>query len=262
MGKAKWIGGVLGFVAGVGVLGALAGFALGSMIDSMFSGEHEIKDAGQQGGYAGGSGAAYSGRNNFLFSLMVLSAHIIQADGKIMHSEMEHVRRFLRANFGEAAVSEGDAILRKLFEYRKLNGDAVWQRQIQSACSEISMAMPYESRIQLIAFLADLVKADGKVEQVELNALRWVAQLLRIDASYVDRMFALGGESLDDAYKVLGVKSSATDDEIRKAYKKLVLENHPDKVAHLGEDIKEAATRKLQQINVAKDKIYKARNMN
>ena len=258
MGKAKWIGGVLGFVAGGGVLGALAGFALGSMIDSMFSGEHEIKDAGQQG-RAGGSTA---GRNDFLFSLMVLSAHIIQADGKIMHSEMEHVRRFLRANFGEAAVSEGDAILRKLFEYRKLNGDAVWQRQIQSACTEISMAMPYESRIQLIAFLADLVKADGKVEQVELNALRWVAQLLRIDASYVDRMFALGGESLDDAYKVLGVESSATDDEIRKAYKKLVLENHPDKVAHLGEDIKEAATRKLQQINVAKDKIYKARNMN
>ena len=258
MGKAKWIGGVLGFVAGGGVLGALAGFALGSMIDSMFSGEHEIKNATQQGR----EGGATAGRNDFLFSLMVLSAHIIQADGKIMHSEMEHVRRFLRANFGEGAVNEGDAILRKLFEYRKLNGDAVWQRQIQSACSEISMAMPYESRIQLIAFLADLVKADGKVEQVELNALRWVAQLLRIDASYVDRMFALGGESLDDAYKVLGVESSATDDEIRKAYKKLVLENHPDKVAHLGEDIKEAATRKLQQINVAKDKIYKARNMN
>lgn len=54
-----------------------------------------------------------------LFSLLVLSSYIINADGKIMHSEMELVRRFLRQNFGEAAKQQGEEILLKLFEQQK-----------------------------------------------------------------------------------------------------------------------------------------------
>lgn len=263
MGKAKWIGGFLGFIAGGGVLGALAGYALGSVIDSMFSGDYAVHEDNEKRGATGTTGADYQNqRNGFLFSLMVLSAHIIQADGKIMHSEMEHVRRFLRANFGESAVAQGDQILRKLFEYRKQNGNVVWRSQIQQACSEISMAMPQASRLQLVSFLAELVKADGTVHTAEVAALKEIAISLRVDASFVDQMFSVGGSTIDEAYKVLGVSANATDDEVRKAYKKLVVENHPDKVAHLGDDIKEAATRKLQKINEAKDKIYKARNMN
>lgn len=262
MGKAKWIGGFLGFVAGGGVLGALAGFAIGSVIDSMFAGDYAVNNDGSDKGINNSGHASQNQRNGFLFSLMVLSAHIIQADGKIMHSEMEHVRRFLRANFGESAVIQGEQILRRLFEYRKQHGDVVWRTQIHQACGEISMAMPQASRLQLISFLAELAKADGSVHSAEVTALREVAIALRIDASFIDQMFSMGGSTIEDAYKVLGVTPEATDDEIRKAYKKLVVENHPDKVAHLGDDIKEAATRKLQKINEAKDKIYKVRNMN
>ena len=58
-------------------------------------------------------------RNSFLFSMLVMSSYIIRADGRIMHSEMEYVRQFLRMNFGEAAVDEGERILLNLFEQRK-----------------------------------------------------------------------------------------------------------------------------------------------
>ncbi len=271
MAFAKWIGGVLGFVGTGTVLGALAGYALGSMVDALASSGNDEADGqdtcGQQDRqYDGGSyhdaGQLNQGyRNGFLFSLMVLSAHIIQADGRIMHSEMEFVRRYLRQSFGNDAAVQGNDILMRLFDYRKQQGDVQWQRQMQQACAEMALALNMESRIQLVAFLAEIIKADGQVQDAELRELRQVATWLRLDAGIADRMFALGGKSVEDAYKVLGIEPEATDEEVRKAYRKMVLENHPDRVANLGDDIKEAATRKLQEINEAKNAIYKARGM-
>ena len=73
-----------------------------------------------------------------------------------------------------------------------------------------------------------------------------------------------GGSSegtLEDAYKVLGVSPDATDDEVKKAYRKLALEHHPDRVSALGEDVRKAAEKKFQEINAAKEKVYQARGL-
>ena len=94
MGAAKWIGGIIGFMAG-GPLGALAGFVFGSLFDT------DSNDAGSYYGEAPTHGTTYTGqRNSFLFSMLVMASYIIRADGRIMHSEMEFVRRFLRSTFG------------------------------------------------------------------------------------------------------------------------------------------------------------------
>lgn len=74
-------------------------------------------------------------------------------------------------------------------------------------------------------------------------------------------MLHLGGESLSDAYAVLGITEDATDDEVRKAYRQMAIKHHPDRVATLGDDVKAAATKKFQDINNAKELIYKARGM-
>ncbi len=269
MGFTKWIGAFLGYVNG-GPLGAIAGFILGTVFDT-FTG----KDYGTSSG--GNAYGAYSNtteddihnrvhqqqgdRNGFLFSLMVLSAHIIQADGKIMHSEMELVRNFLRANFGETAVDQGNNILLRLFDYRKQHGEQSWKQQIGEACRQMRMAMPEEHRLQLVAFLAEIAKADGNTAESEITELRNVAYNLGLNPQVIDQMLSLGGQSLDDAYKVLGLTKNATDDEVRKAYRKLALKYHPDRVATLGEDVKEAAKKKFQELNDAKDRIYKARNL-
>src|SRR5574344_2273549 len=260
MAYGKWIGGFLGFINTHSVLGAIAAFVLGSRFDV-------FTDRNQGDGYSGmppediQNNQQDGARNGFLFSLMVLSAHIIQADGKIMHSEMELVRTFLRNSFGENAVAQGNEILHKLFDYRKQKGEYVWKQQIRSSCQEMAMSMPEEHRVQLIAFLAHIAKVDGRVDAAELEAIREIAQNLNLNPGIVDSMFALGGTSLEDAYKVLGISPSATDDEVRSAYRMMVMQNHPDKVANLGEDIREAATKKLQEINNAKEIIYKARHM-
>jgi DnaJ like chaperone protein len=77
----------------------------------------------------------------------------------------------------------------------------------------------------------------------------------------VNSLLNLGGDSLEEAYKVLEVSPDATDQEVRAAYRQLALKHHPDRVATLGEDVKKAAEEKFQQINNAKEKIYKARGM-
>ena len=70
-----------------------------------------------------------------------------------------------------------------------------------------------------------------------------------------------GGTDLEAAYKVLGITKDATDDEVKAAYRKMALKHHPDRVATLGEDVKRAAEKKFQEINNAKDTIYRARGL-
>ena len=178
-----------------------------------------------------------------------------------MHSEMEMVRQMLHQNFGAEAVREGEQILLRLFDEQKRQGASGFRRTVQQCCGEMAMGQNYGQRLQLLNFLVMVAKADGSVPQSEINALRDVAQWLRLQAREVDSMLNLGGDSLEEAYKVLGVSPDATDAEVKKAYRRLALQHHPDKVAALGEDIRRAAEKKFQEINAAKDKIWKARNL-
>ena len=72
---------------------------------------------------------------------------------------------------------------------------------------------------------------------------------------------ARADSNIEDAYKVLGISPTATDDEVKAAYRKMALKHHPDRVATLGEDIRKAAEKKFQDINDAKERIFKARGL-
>lgn len=255
-----------------GALGALAGVALGALFDyglravnkdndNRASGFSEGEDAWEQARHR----QYYEGqRNSFLFSLLVLASYIIKADGKVMHSEMEFVRNFLRMNFGPAAVEQGNQILLKLFDEQK-RMEAIrpgaFKETIRQSCAQIAANMDYSQRLQLLNFLVMLAQADGSVPRGEADALREVARFLGMNDSEVNSMLKLSGGTLDDAYAVLGVSPDATDDEVRKAYRALALKHHPDRVATLGDDIRRAAEKKFQEINDAKERIYKARGM-
>ena len=152
----KWIGGFLGLLGG-GPLGMLAGIVLGALADSVFDSDNYFQPG--DAGMGGGSFDSFQQRrqqgerNGFLFSLMVLVAHIIHADGRVMHSEMEYVRQTLRTNFGEQAVHEGEQILLKLFEKQKELGAMQYRSVIESAARQIAANMDYSTRMQLLNFL-------------------------------------------------------------------------------------------------------------
>lgn len=200
-------------------------------------------------------------RNSFLMSMLVLASYIIKADGRIMHSEMEVVRQWLRANFGEVAVQQGDNILRRLFEASKQQGNARYEQNIKDACLQMSMNMEYSERLQLLSFLVMIAQADGFVDQTEVTALKNVAEWMQVSDDEIDTLLNLEKEDLESAYKVLGVSPDATDDELKRAYRRMALEHHPDRVAALGDDVRKAAEKKFQEINAAKERVWKARGL-
>lgn len=259
MGAGKWIGGILGFMT-MGPLGALAGFALGSLLDGsggMF-GDTYAKGQEEAGDYNEGQ------RNSFLFSMLVMASYIIRADGRIMHSEMEFVRKFLRTNFGDEAVGQGEQILMNLFEQRKQmdkQNPMAFKNTINECGAQIAANLSYEQRLQLLDFLVNIAKSDGNVCQEEIEALKEVALCMGLSVKEVESMLNLRGDSLEEAYKALEIEPTATNEEVRAAYRRLALKHHPDRVATLGEDVKKAAEEKFQQINNAKERIYKARGM-
>ena len=270
----KWIGGFIGLIAG-GPLGALAGFALGSLLD----GDGDDVQKINQNSY-GHRSSAYSNtqsqanyqsrtryeeeqRNTFRFSLLVLASYIIRADGKVMHSEMNLLRQWLRNNFGQNAVDDGEQIILKLFEQQKLLGHSEFRSMVMGSCEQLRQIMSYEQRLQLLNFLVMIAQADGFVATAEVNALRECTLALGLSETDLNSMLNLqdAGTNLDAAYKVLGVSPTATNDEVKAAFRRLTLQNHPDKVASLGEDVRKAAEKKFKEINAAKETIWKARKL-
>lgn len=275
MALGKWIGSALGWIlSGGNVLGAIAGYCIGSLLSDATS------TAERENGFNGNGNTFrndYSDtqfnqrpfeedRNSFLFSMLVLSSYIIKADGKIMHSEMNCVRNFLRNNFGEQAVRQGEDILLKLFEMQKQQGATTFKETIRKSCVEISFHMNIGQRLQLLNYLIIIAKVDGTVSPEEVYALKEVATYLGLSAQDVDSMLNMEASSnqqigLDEAYKILGISPNATNDEVKAAYRKMALKHHPDRVSSLGDDIREAAEKKFQEINNAKERIYKARGL-
>lgn len=291
MAMGKWIGGFLGMMV-AGPLGAIAGFVLGSLFDKGSSENQQFIDndnynsngtynngtygssygngtygssygSGPYGGYQTQQQMYEGQRNTFRFSLLVLASYIIRADGKVMHSEMNLVRQWLRVNFGEASVSEGEEIMKRLFNEQKRLGMPEFRTAVLSSCRQLRQIMPYEQRLQLLSFLVNIAQADGMVVTEEVSALREIATDLGLSEADLDSMLNLhdASSNLDAAYKVLGVAPTATDDEIKAAYRKLALKNHPDRVASLGEDVRKAAEKKFQKINAAMETVKKARGM-
>lgn len=243
----KWIGAGLGFAMG-GPLGALLGLFIGSIFDQT------TVSINPNGGPEGMPGMSPGGtRGDFMFSLTVLATAVMKADGRIMRSELDYVKEFLKRNFGIEATREAMTMIKELSN-----------REIPLAdvCNQIRFNMALASRTQLLYFLFGIAKADGQVSDTEIRLLESISDQMGIDRVNFNSIKGMFYDNLEAAYQTLGVSSSATDEEVKKAYRRMAMENHPDKVGHLGEDIRKAAEEKFTQINVAYEKIKKQRNMN
>lgn len=239
MGIGSWIAGILGW-AMFGPIGALIGFALGSLISSTRS----IEDSNDN--------RSRSSRNSFLVSLLVLSTAVIKADGKFLKSELEYVKSFILRNFGQQAVNESLKIIQELYK-KDIN--------VYEVGAQISANMNYSQRLQLFHYLVELARADGNVCQAELDVLRSIASALRINNADFTSITSMFSSDIESAYKILEIDKSATDQEVKSAYKRMAMKHHPDKVATLGPDVQKAAEEKFKKIQKAYEDIKKERNI-
>ncbi len=254
----KILGGVGGFLTG-GPLGAVVGAALG----------HAADEGATRIGPGAADLAALLGNRETLFaiSVIVLSAKLAKADGPVKRQEIDAFKAMFRI------PPENLREVGEMFDRARQDADG-WEPFAERLGEAFA-----DNRAMLedvLAALFYIARADGPITRGELPVLQGIH--LRFGLDHVAWERAKGGTSgggggggsrveqqqkTDDAYAVLGLTPSATDEEVRLAWRRLARENHPDTLASRGvpADFVERATRKVAEINAAWDRIKRQRGL-
>ncbi len=129
----------------------------------------------------------------------------------------------------------------------------------RQVCLQIKQMMDHPSRLQLLHFLFGIAKADGMVIDDEERQIYTISGYLGISSRDYNSIKAMFYSSRDNAYKILEIDKTATDDEIKKAYRTMAKKYHPDKVAHLGKEHQIGAEEKFKQVQKAYEQLQKER---
>lgn len=240
----KIVGGAAGFALG-GPLGALIGAVGGHFVDRMNT-DGESAEGGRDNRKSVG----------FTIAVIVLGAKMAKADGVVTQDEISAFKDVFRI-----PPDEMKNVSRIFNQARKdAAGYEPYARQVAGMFRNEPAVLE-----ELLWCLAHIAKADGKIHPGERQYLKGVAGIFGFDNATFERVTSITLEGdPEDPYAVLGVPRSADNDTIKAAHRKLVVENHPDRLTAQGlpEEFVELANRKLAAINAAYDRIKQERGIN
>jgi DnaJ like chaperone protein len=235
----KWLGGGLGFVMG-GPIGGLLGFLVGSVID------------GTTVSTSYSTQTARTSQGDFGMSLLVLVAAVMKADGKVVKSELDYVKQFFVRQFGQESAKQALLMLKDILRQ---------EIPVKDVCQQIRSNMDYSSRLQLLHLLFNISLADASIHASETEIIEKISGYLGVasnDFMSIKNMFI---PETDSSYKILEIEPSSSNDEVKKAYRRMAMKYHPDKVSHLGEEFRKTADEKFKKVNEAYEKIKRERNI-
>ncbi len=242
----KILAGGLGWALG-GPLGAVIGVVLASA----FGGDTQKRVE-----YGGNDGRdrRSAGQNDFKMAMLVLMAAVMKADGDVVKAELNVVKAYLLRHYGESEALEALKILREIL---KQNID------YRAVAAQVRLNVPYSARLQILHVLFSIAMSDKRMSDSEMSVVKGIADAMGVyDADFrsIMAMFTTGTNE-NWAYEVLEITKNATDDEVKKAYRRMAMKYHPDKLAGMGEDIKQQSTEKFRKINEAYEHIKSVRGM-
>jgi DnaJ like chaperone protein len=184
----------------------------------------------------------------------VLLACVIKADGRVLKSEINFIKPFLLRTFGQEGAKQALLLLKELLNQHI---------DVAAVAQQVAQYVNYSTRLELLHLLLQVANADGEIDSNELNVINRIATNMSIKDADYQSILALFKRQQDSnwAYTALEIQPSATDEEVKKAYRRMAMKYHPDKVANAGENIRQQATDKFRGINEAYEHIKKQRGL-
>ncbi len=234
----KLLWGGLGWAIG-GPIGGIIGVVIGAVVDEASGSKSLEKTTATRPG-------------DFGAALLVLCAAVMKSDNRLLKSELEYVKTFFIKQFGVEHAKERMLLFREILKQ---------EYSLQEVCYQIRHNLDYPSRLQLIHLLFGLAYADNELHPEEILMIEKIAEYLAIEANDYGSIKAMFIKDNHYAYKILEIESTASNAEIKTAYRKMAVKYHPDKVHHLGPEFQKSAHDKFKTISDAYERIKKERSI-
>jgi len=255
----KWIFAIAGYALSRRLSGAFVGYLAGYLIEQLISGPKKGNTGGGQTYRTSQRSQEKVTPKDFELNLLSLASLIIKADGKVNQAELDYVRLYFVRSYGKERSNATFKVFNEVIKKREINAFRI--------ATYISQHTRYESRLQILHFLFGIAKSDGHITANEEQKIREIAGYFRIHNSDFQSIRAMfyssgGGGSqgqVNNAYKILDIEKTATDSEIKKAYRSMAKKYHPDKLQHLPEHLIKGAEEKFRAVQEAYDQLQKER---
>ena len=238
----KILWGGLGWVLG-GPIGAIVGYSLAGI-----SG----KSMNNYGSNYQRSQYPQTQPGDFIVCLLVLFGAVMKADNKMLKSELNFVKNFLSKQFSQNEVRNFMILFKDIIKQ---------DYPLRDVCKQIVRSMDHPSRLELVHILFGLSNSDGQIDTSEINLLGTISGYLNINKNDFNSIKAMFVHDTLSDYNILEIDPNSTDDEVKKAYRKMAIKYHPDKVSHLGDELKNIAEEKFKSVNDAYQSIKKERKI-
>ncbi|AVR44920.1 molecular chaperone DjlA [Christiangramia fulva] len=242
----KWLAAVLGFMY-ARIPGAILGFIIGTLLDNY------IRSTGGLLNSWFGEQKQHVSPGDFELNLLSLCSIVIKADGHVSQQELDYVRTYFVQSYGKERANATFRTFNEVVKNRQVSASRIGRY--------LAAKTRYATRLQIIHFLFGIAQADGRVSEPEAEVIQEIAGYLQLNRRDFESIKAMFFKKADYAYTILEIEKNASNEEVKKAYRKMAKKYHPDKLGHMDEAYRKGAEEKFRKVQEAYELIQKERGM-